>query len=72
VKPVAALKPAGTGKAVRTQSKARVQGRAISSSIRLTVGRIHKVDEQEVAGIKLELFVIGFEQRQDDPSAFRR
>jgi len=26
------------------------------------VGRIQKIDEQEVAGIKLELFVIGFEK----------
>jgi CarD family transcriptional regulator, regulator of rRNA transcription len=63
VKPVAALKPA-TVPAKPAAAPRKHEFRVGDFVVYPThgVGRIQKIDEQEVAGIKLELFVIAFEK----------
>jgi CarD family transcriptional regulator len=64
VKPVATLKPvpvpAKPVAAPRVKHEFKVGDFVVYPTH--GVGRIQKIDEQEVAGIKLELFVIGFEK----------
>jgi len=61
-KPVVALKPAPVAaKPVVTRKHEFKVGDFVVYPTH-GVGRIQKIDEQEVAGIKLELFVIGFEK----------
>ncbi len=64
-KPVAALKPVPVAPAKpvaapRVKHEFKVGDFVVYPTH--GVGRIQKIDEQEVAGIKLELFVIGFEK----------
>jgi CarD family transcriptional regulator len=62
-KPVAAVKPApvpGKPTALPRKHEFKVGDFVVYPTH--GVGRIQKIDEQEVAGIKLELFVIGFEK----------
>ena len=62
-KPVVALKPApATAKPVSPPKKHEFKVGDFVVYPTHGVGRIQKIDEQEVAGIKLELFVIGFEK----------
>ena len=63
VKPVAAVKPVPV--AAKPVSAPRKHEFKVGDFVVYPthgVGRIQKIDEQEVAGIKLELFVIGFEK----------
>ncbi len=63
VKPVAALKPAPVPpKPVAAPRKHEFRVGDFVVYPTHGVGRIQKIDEQEVAGIKLELFVIAFEK----------
>ena len=63
VKPVAALKPAPVpAKPVTVLKKHEFRVGDFVVYPTHGVGRIQKIDEQEVAGIKLELFVIAFEK----------
>ena len=63
-KPVVAAKPAPVVAAVKPTAPKKHEFRVGDFVVYPThgVGRIQKIDEQEVAGIKLELFVIGFEK----------
>jgi CarD family transcriptional regulator len=61
-KPVAAVKPAPVVKPVAAPKKHEFKVGDFVVYPTHGVGRIQKIDEQEVAGIKLELFVIGFEK----------
>jgi CarD family transcriptional regulator len=62
-KPVAALKPAPVpGKPAGPPRKHEFKVGDFVVYPTHGVGRIQKIDEQEVAGIRLELFVIGFEK----------
>jgi len=63
-KPVAALKPAAAVPAKPVAAAKKHEFRVGDFVVYPThgVGRIQKIDEQEVAGIKLELFVIAFEK----------
>ena len=66
-KPVAALKPVpaapvAVAKPVMASKKHEFRVGDFVVYPTHGVGRIQKIDEQEVAGIKLELFVIGFEK----------
>jgi len=63
-KPVATLKPALVPAKPVTAPRVKHEFKVGDFVVYPThgVGRIQKIDEQEVAGIKLELFVIGFEK----------
>ena len=63
-KPVATLKPAPVPAKPVTAPRVKHEFKVGDFVVYPThgVGRIQKIDEQEVAGIKLELFVIGFEK----------
>jgi CarD family transcriptional regulator len=62
-KPVAAVKPVPVApKPVASPKKHEFKVGDFVVYPTHGVGRIQKIDEQEVAGIKLELFVIGFEK----------
>ena len=63
-KPVATLKPAPVPAKPVTAPRVKHEFKVGDFVVYTThgVGRIQKIDEQEVAGIKLELFVIGFEK----------
>src|ERR1700754_1412750 len=63
-KPVAAVKPAPVAAKPVAAPKLKHEFKVGDFVVYPThgVGRIQKIDEQEVAGIKLELFVIGFEK----------
>jgi CarD family transcriptional regulator len=64
VKPVATLKPAPVPVKPVATPRVKHEFKVGDFVVYPThgVGRIQKIDEQEVAGIKLELFVIGFEK----------
>ena len=64
VKPVATLKPAPVPAKPVAAPRVKHEFKVGDFVVYPThgVGRIQKIDEQEVAGIKLELFVIGFEK----------
>ena len=63
-KPVATLKPAPVPAKPVAAPRVKHEFKVGDFVVYPThgVGRIQKIDEQEVAGIKLELFVIGFEK----------
>jgi CarD family transcriptional regulator len=63
-KPVATLKPVAVPAKPVTAPRVKHEFKVGDFVVYPThgVGRIQKIDEQEVAGIKLELFVIGFEK----------